>query len=208
MTSSRSSADVPPRRAAIVDTCTNCWPAPEGQVARRIVFGRDPGQSPPARLRHESRAAVVDLFSIGVIFVALGPAHVGHAVMLNGRSSCPTFATQTARQPAFAGVVTGSFVDEQQCSANTVPRPSAPEPAVEGGDRLSFRRLARLGASMSCAPDDVRRAGASMPRGPASRRTKDRSPRLDSGLGAPKADGPLVAERCCSSTNEPVTTPA
>ncbi len=30
----------------------------------------------------------------------------------------------------------------------------------------------------------------------------------DRGLGAPKVDGPLLAERVCSVTNEPVTTPA
>ena len=30
----------------------------------------------------------------------------------------------------------------------------------------------------------------------------------DSGLGAPKVAGPVAAERACSVTNEPVTTPA
>ncbi|MFL5649942.1 MAG: hypothetical protein ACJ777_01545, partial [Chloroflexota bacterium] len=61
------------------------------------------------------------LFSIGVIFVALGfAAHVGHAVMLaNGRRLLPSLATQGARQPAYAGVVTGSFVTEQQRSATS-----------------------------------------------------------------------------------------
>src|SRR4026208_2564764 len=46
-------------------------------------------------------------FALGVIIVALGfAAHVGHAVMLaNGRR---LVSLAPARQPAFAGVVTGS----------------------------------------------------------------------------------------------------
>ena len=62
------------------------------------------------------------LFSIGVIFVALGfAAHVGHAVMLaNGRrAALPALAA--ARQPAYAGVVTGSFVTNRPG-----PRPAGP----------------------------------------------------------------------------------
>src|SRR3954470_7647612 len=31
---------------------------------------------------------------------------------------------------------------------------------------------------------------------------------FDRGLGAPNVEGPVVAERCCSATNDPVTTPA
>jgi len=51
------------------------------------------------------------LFSIGVIVVALAfAAHVGHAVLLaNGRRALPRFVV--ASQPAFAGVVTGSFAE-------------------------------------------------------------------------------------------------
>ena len=62
------------------------------------------------------------LFSIGVIFVALGfAAHVGHAVMLaNGRRAALP-ALGAARQPAYAGVVTGSFV-----TSRPGPRPAAP----------------------------------------------------------------------------------
>ena len=59
------------------------------------------------------------LFSVGVIFVALGfAAHVGHAVMLaNDRRLLPSLVP--ARQPAYAGVVTGSFVTEQTRAASS-----------------------------------------------------------------------------------------
>ncbi len=55
------------------------------------------------------------LFPIGVVFVALGfAAFVGHAVMLaNGRRTVSVTAPQLGRQPAYAGVVTGSFVTAQ-----------------------------------------------------------------------------------------------
>ena len=55
------------------------------------------------------------LFPIGVVFVALGfAASIGHAVMLaNGRRTVSVSAPQLARQPAYAGVVTGSFVTAQ-----------------------------------------------------------------------------------------------
>ena len=55
------------------------------------------------------------LFPIGVLFVALGfAAYVGHAVMLaNGRRTVSVTAPQLSRQPAYAGVVTGSFVTAQ-----------------------------------------------------------------------------------------------
>jgi cytochrome c-type biogenesis protein CcsB len=51
------------------------------------------------------------LFSVGVIVVALAfAAHVGHAVLLaNGRRALPRLVV--APQPAFAGVVSGSFVE-------------------------------------------------------------------------------------------------
>jgi cytochrome c-type biogenesis protein CcsB len=91
------------------------------------------------------------LFSFGVIFVALGfAAHVGHAVMLaNGRRLLPSLATQTARQPAYAGVVTGSFVDEQQRSAVTGPSAfGAPSPLSKAAIGLSFVGWLALGASM------------------------------------------------------------
>jgi cytochrome c-type biogenesis protein CcsB len=91
------------------------------------------------------------LFSFGVIFVALGfAAHVGHAVMLaNGRRLLPSLATQTTRQPAYAGVVTGSFVDEQQRSAVTGPSAfGAPSPLSKAAIGLSFVGWLALGASM------------------------------------------------------------
>jgi cytochrome c-type biogenesis protein CcsB len=91
------------------------------------------------------------LFSFGVIFVALGfAAHVGHAVMLaNGRRLLPSLATQSARQPAYAGVVTGSFVDEQQRSAVTGPSAfGAPSPLSKAAIGLSFVGWLALGASM------------------------------------------------------------
>jgi cytochrome c-type biogenesis protein CcsB len=55
------------------------------------------------------------LFPIGVLFIALGfAAYVGHAVMLaNGRRTVTVSAPQLGRQPAYAGVVTGSFVTAQ-----------------------------------------------------------------------------------------------
>ena len=59
-----------------------------------------------------------NLFPLGVILVALGfAAHVGHAVMLaNGRRAL--LALAPVRQPAYAGVVTGSFVDAQAGAAS------------------------------------------------------------------------------------------
>jgi len=91
------------------------------------------------------------LFSIGVIFVALGfAAHVGHAVMLaNGRRLLPSLATQPARQPAYAGVVTGSFVTEQTRSAASGPATfGAPSPLSRAAIVLSFIGFLALGASL------------------------------------------------------------
>jgi cytochrome c-type biogenesis protein CcsB len=91
------------------------------------------------------------LFSLGVIFVALGfAAHVGHAVMLaNGRRLLPSLAPQTARQPAYAGVVTGSFVTEQARSAASGPATfGAPSPLSRAAIGLSFIGWLALGASM------------------------------------------------------------
>jgi cytochrome c-type biogenesis protein CcsB len=61
------------------------------------------------------------LFPIGGILVALGfAAHVGHAVMLaNGRRALPTLVPN--RQPAWAGVVTGSFASERASAAASGP---------------------------------------------------------------------------------------
>ena len=88
-----------------------------------------------------------DLFSLGVIFVALGfAAHVGHAVMLaNGRRLLPSLVP--ARQPAYAGVVTGSFVTEQsRAAASGLDDLCLAEPAVAGRDRADIHRLDRARA--------------------------------------------------------------
>jgi cytochrome c-type biogenesis protein CcsB len=60
------------------------------------------------------------LFSIGVIFVALAfAAHVGHAVLLaNGRRALPRVVV--APEPAFAGVVSGSFAERAASGSSTV----------------------------------------------------------------------------------------
>jgi cytochrome c-type biogenesis protein CcsB len=89
-----------------------------------------------------------NLFSLGVILVALGfAAHVGHAVMLaNGRR---LVSLAPARQPAFAGVVTGSFVDEQVRSASTgLDTYASPSPLSRAAIGLTFVAWVALGASM------------------------------------------------------------
>jgi cytochrome c-type biogenesis protein CcsB len=91
------------------------------------------------------------LFSLGVIVVALGfAAHVGHAVMLaNGRRLVPSLALQNTRQPAYAGVVTGSFVTEQTRSAASGPATfGAPSPLSRAAIGLAFVGWLALGASM------------------------------------------------------------
>ena len=61
------------------------------------------------------------LFPIGVIAIALGfAAHVGHAVMLaNGRRSLASLVP--SREPAWAGVVTGSFADGRASAVASGP---------------------------------------------------------------------------------------
>jgi cytochrome c-type biogenesis protein CcsB len=89
------------------------------------------------------------LFSFGVIFVALGfAAHVGHAVMLaNGRRLLPVIAA--ARQPAYAGVVTGSFVTAQERASVDGPDSSASSsPLSRAALGLSLVGWIALGASM------------------------------------------------------------
>ena len=58
------------------------------------------------------------LFPIGGIFVGLGfAAHVGHAVMLaNGRRAITNLVPN--REPAWAGVVSGSFASSRTAAAN------------------------------------------------------------------------------------------
>ena len=60
------------------------------------------------------------LFSVGVIVVALAfAAFVGHAVLLaNGRRALPRMVV--APEPAFAGVVSGSFVERTATGSTTI----------------------------------------------------------------------------------------
>ena len=90
-----------------------------------------------------------NLFSLGVILVALGfAAHVGHAVMLaNGRRLMPVLAP--AQQPAYAGVVTGSFVNAQtQSASSSVDAFAAPSPLSRAAIGLTFAGWLALGAAM------------------------------------------------------------
>src|SRR5688500_6486250 len=90
------------------------------------------------------------LFPIGVVFVALGfAAHVGHAVMLaNGRRAALP-ALSAARQPAFAGVVTGSFVTESTRAASGGPTLAAsPSPLSRAATVLTVVAAACLGVSL------------------------------------------------------------
>jgi cytochrome c-type biogenesis protein CcsB len=59
------------------------------------------------------------LFPIAGILVALGfAAHVGHAVMLaNGRRALPSLVASPAQQPAWAGVVSGSFASSRTAAS-------------------------------------------------------------------------------------------
>jgi cytochrome c-type biogenesis protein CcsB len=94
-----------------------------------------------------------NLFSLGVILVALGfAAHVGHAVMLaNGRRLLPDLSAATAAvpQPAYAGVVTGSFAAERTRAASSGPATFAsPSPLSRAAIVLTFGAFLALGASM------------------------------------------------------------
>ena len=90
-----------------------------------------------------------NLFSLGVLLVALGfAAHVGHAVMLaNGRRLLPSLSL--ARQPAYAGVVTGSFVDERaRVAAGGLDTSASPSPLSRAALGLTVAGWLTLGASM------------------------------------------------------------
>jgi cytochrome c-type biogenesis protein CcsB len=94
-----------------------------------------------------------DLFSLGVILVALGfAAHVGHAVMLaNGRRLMPSLAAARApvQQPAFAGVVSGSFAEERSRAATSaLDTYASPSPLSRVAVGLSFVAWLALGGSM------------------------------------------------------------
>ena len=90
-----------------------------------------------------------NLFSLGVILVALGfAAHVGHAVMLaNGRRTVQVFASNP--QPAYAGVVTGSFVSSRLQAAASGPNTAAsPSPLSRVALGLAVAGWLALGGSV------------------------------------------------------------
>ena len=94
-------------------------------------------------------AASSGLFSLGVVFIALGfAAHVGHAVMLaNGRRTVSVVVP--GRQPAYAGAVTGSFVTAQLRAASSGPgMAAAGSPLSRAALGLSLAGWLLLGASL------------------------------------------------------------
>ena len=89
------------------------------------------------------------LFSVGTLLIAIGfAAFVGHAVMLaNGRRTIP--ALMPASQPAYAGVVTGSFVTSQERAASAGPTTFAsPSPLSGAAIGITFVAWLALGASL------------------------------------------------------------
>jgi len=89
-------------------------------------------------------------FTIGVIFVALAfAAHVGHAVMLaNGRRALPRFVV--APEPAFAGVVSGSFAERAVDGGGRIGSPDAQpaSPLSRGAHVLGLIAVALLGLAL------------------------------------------------------------
>ena len=84
-----------------------------------------------------------------MVFIALGfAAHIGHAVMLaNGRRTMPVLGA--IRQPAYAGVVTGSFVNAQVEAASSGPGMAASSsPLSRTAIGLSLGGWLALGASL------------------------------------------------------------
>ena len=76
-----------------------------------------------------------NLFSLGVMLVAFGfAAHVGHAVMLANGRRVAGLRAGAAPQPAYAGVVTGSFVTSQT-QGRAAARSCRPRPARCRGPR-------------------------------------------------------------------------
>src|SRR6187200_660004 len=90
------------------------------------------------------------LFSLGVIFVALGfAAHVGHAVMLANGRRAELPALGATRQPAYAGVVTGSFVTNSTRAATGGPTLAAsPSPLSRAATGLTVLAAVFLGVSL------------------------------------------------------------
>lgn len=86
------------------------------------------------------------LFSVGSILVALGfAAHTGHAVMLaNGRRALVAFAPQP--QPAYAGVVSGSFVTSRERRPDDPAAAPSPLSGIAVG--LTVAAVAALAAGL------------------------------------------------------------
>ena len=90
-----------------------------------------------------------NLFSLGVILVALGfAAHIGHAVMLaNGRRRIPSLSP--TRQPAYAGIVTGSFVDDRtRAATSALDTYASPSPLSRAALGLTVAAWLALGGAM------------------------------------------------------------
>jgi cytochrome c-type biogenesis protein CcsB len=90
------------------------------------------------------------LFPIGVVFVALAfAAHVGHAVMLANGRRVALPAISTAARPAYAGVVTGSFVTSTTRAASGTPSLAASSsPLSRVATWLTLCSIAVLGLSL------------------------------------------------------------
>jgi cytochrome c-type biogenesis protein CcsB len=88
------------------------------------------------------------LFVLGVIAVALAfAAHVGHAVLLaNGRRILPRIVS--AAQPAYAGVVTGSFVEASANGPNGTSVETA-SPVSRSASVLGLLAVVLLGLSLA-----------------------------------------------------------
>jgi cytochrome c-type biogenesis protein CcsB len=87
------------------------------------------------------------LFTVGTIVLAVGfAAHVGHAVLLaNGRRLA---VLATAPQPAWAGVVTGSFATGRSMPA-AAPESAAPSPLARAAVVITLIAFAALVASLT-----------------------------------------------------------
>ena len=90
------------------------------------------------------------LFPIGVVLVALAfAAHVGHAVMLANGRRVTVAALSVSPRPAYAGVVSGSFVRDSARSSMDGPSLSAaPSPLSRVATWLTLLAAVALGGSM------------------------------------------------------------
>jgi len=85
------------------------------------------------------------LFTLGsVVLVLAFAAHVGHAVLLaNGRRALAALAPRSAVQPAYAGVVSGAFVDSRD-AARPAGLASSASPLSRGALVLAVLAFATL----------------------------------------------------------------